>query len=333
MNPDSGILLVDKPAGVTSFGVVNRVRQRLVSAFPALSPKRTGRGGPRPPRFKCGHAGTLDPLATGLLVVLIGKGSRLSPFLMGLDKSYLATVRFGALTDTLDSEGEITATGPPPPDAAAVEACLEGFRGEIMQVPPVFSALKQGGQSLHRKVRSGQDYTEPEARPVTIGRLELLDSRWGVPEDDPRWEADLLVGCSSGTYIRSLARDIAVAAGSLGHITALRRLEVGPFNVADAVAGVMEMSGEELAARVRPLTEALPQAPRLELDAREAALVRQGGQPQRDWTTRLDGAPVSCGKGGRIFRMIDGGGVLVAIGRLDETTGEPRIAAVISNGG
>ncbi len=231
MNPDSGILLVDKPAGVTSFGVVNRVRQRLVSAFPALSPKRTGRGGPRPPRFKCGHAGTLDPLATGLLVVLIGKGSRLSPFLMGLDKSYLATVRFGALTDTLDSEGEITATGPPPPDAAAVEACLEGFRGEIMQVPPVFSALKQGGQSLHRKVRSGQDYTEPEARPVTIGRLELPRFPLGTAEDDPD-EVDLVVGCSSGTYIRSLARDLAVAAGSAGHITALRRLEVGPFAVA-----------------------------------------------------------------------------------------------------
>lgn len=333
MTPTSGILLVDKPAGVTSFDVVNRVRKSLVSAFPELSPKRTKRGGSRPPRFKCGHAGTLDPLATGLLVVLVGKGSRLSPFLMGLDKSYRATVRFGVVTDTLDSEGVITDTGPAPTGPAVVAACLEAFRGDIMQVPPVFSALKQGGQSLHRKVRSGREFTEPEARPVTIGRLELLDSRWGLPEDDPRWEADLLVHCSSGTYIRSLARDIAVAAGSLGHITALRRLTVGPFSVEDAATGVMEMSGEDLAGRIRPLTEALPQVPLIELDAQEAALVRHGGQPEPGWIGRLDTEPVACGKGGRIFRMIDDGGALVAIGRLDETTGEPRTAAVISNGG
>jgi len=331
MIPRDGILLVDKPAGLTSFAVVNRVRWALVQAFPDLAAprRRLVKGGPKPPRFKCGHAGTLDPLATGLLVLLVGRGSRLAPFLLGLDKTYAATVRFGAGTDTLDSEGVVVATAPVPASVARVEACLAGFRGDIMQIPPIISALKKDGQPLYKLARSGQDVPEPEARPVTISRLDMTGSRWGVPQDDPVYEVDLEVACTSGTYIRSLARDLARAAGSEGHISGLRRLEVGPFGVGDALAGVMDLSGEELAAALRPLSAALPDVAALVLDPQEAAAVRQGQQPRQEWIARLDREPAAAGKAGRLFRLLDGAGDLVAVGRLDQETDELQLAAVI----
>ncbi len=334
MNPAGGILLVDKPSGVTSFAVVNHVRRVLVQAFPDLAPRRGGSrrpaGGPKPPRFKCGHAGTLDPLATGLLIVLVGKGSRLAPFLMGLDKIYAATVRFGAGTDTLDREGEVVCTAPVPDSPEAVAGCLDRFRGDIMQIPPVISALKKDGQPLYKLARSGQDVPEPDARPVTIHRLEMTGSRWGVSADDPVHEVDLEVECTSGTYIRSLARDLARAAGSEGHIHSLRRLAVGPFPIADAVANVMEQEGESLAGALRPLSAALPQVPAVTLDEDEAAAVRQGQQPPAVWLERLDREPAAVGKAGRLFLMLDGAGEMVAVGRLEDETGEPRIAAVIA---
>jgi len=326
-----GIILVDKPSGVTSFDVVSHVRGALVKAFPDLAPPRARRsgGGPKPPRFKCGHAGTLDPLATGLLIILVGKGSRLAPFLMGLGKTYAATVRFGAGTDTLDREGVVVATAPVPSSVEAVAACLDRFRGDIQQIPPLISALKKDGQPLYKLVRSGQDVAEPAARPVTIVRLDLTGQRWDDDPVDPVCEVDLEVECSSGTYIRSLARDLAYAVGSEGHIHALRRLSVGPFQVADAVAGVMDLSGEDLAAAMRPLSEALPQAPSLALTPEETTGVRQGRQPETEWLSRLDGAIPAGGKSGRLFRLLDENGDLVAVGRLDEETGAPVLAAVI----
>jgi len=331
MTPRDGILLIDKPAGVTSFAVVNHVRRSLVQAFPELIPPSGGRnrGAPKPPRFKCGHAGTLDPLATGLLVVLVGKGSRLSPFLMGQDKTYAATVRFGAATDTLDREGEVVAAAPVPASLQAVEAGLAGFRGDILQIPPVISALKRNGQPLYKLVRSGQDVPDPEARPVTIHRLEMTGSRWGVPAAAPVYEVDLEVNCSSGTYIRSLARDLARAAGSEGYIQELRRLDVGPFLVTASVVGVMERGGQELAGAMRPLSEALPEAPFLTLNEDETGAVRQGQQPRAAWLERLSGRPLEVGKSGRLFRMLDADGDLVAVGRLDDETAEPVLAAVI----
>ncbi|MEN8008033.1 MAG: tRNA pseudouridine(55) synthase TruB [Candidatus Krumholzibacteriota bacterium] len=326
-----GILLIDKPAGVTSFKVVNQVRQALVAAFPELAPRRGRRpaGVPKPPRFKCGHAGTLDPLATGLLVVLVGKGSRLAPFLLGQDKTYAATVRFGSVTDTLDRDGEVVGTAPAPANPEAVADCLPLFRGEIQQVPPVISALKKDGQPLYKLARSGQDVPEPDARPVTIHRLDMTASAWGVPQDDPVYEVELEVSCSSGTYIRSLARDLARAAGSEGHIHSLRRLEVGPFKVADAASGVMEKDGDDLAASLLRLSAALPHVPAVTFDATEAAAIRQGQQPGEDLLERLDGEPVAAGKAGRLFRILDADGDLVAVGKIDETTGRPVLAAVI----
>lgn len=326
-----GILLIDKPAGVTSFAVVNHVRRALVRAFPELAPPRVRprKGATKPPRFKCGHAGTLDPLATGLLVVLVGKGSRLSPFLMGQDKTYEATVRFGLATDTLDREGEVVATAPVPESWQEVEDGLGDFRGDIMQIPPVISALKKDGQPLYKLARSGQDVPEPAARPVNIGRLEMTAARWPDPLGDQVYEVDLLVDCSSGTYIRSLARDLARAAGSEGIIQELRRLSVGNFRVDDAVVGAMGMEGAELAAALRPLSEALPGVPALSLDGEETGLVLQGQQPHPDWLDRLEEEPVAMGKTGLLFRILDPAGDLVAVGRLEADTGLPVLAAVI----
>jgi len=321
-----GVLLVDKPAGVTSFAVVNAVRKALVRAYPDLAAGRKKvPGGPRPPRFKCGHAGTLDPLATGLLVVLVGKTSRLANFLLGMDKTYAATVRFGAATDTLDADGEVVATGPPPAGPDVVAAALAGFRGAISQVPPLISALKKDGQPLYKLARAGKDVPEPAARSVRIDRLEMTAARL----DGELPEVDLLVGCSSGTYIRSLARDLAVAVGSVGHIAQLRRLDIGPFAVADAVSGVMTMDGAEIARHLLPPVAALPHVPQMIITAAEADGIRTGHQPQRAWLERLTGAAAGTARSGPLFRMVDEAGDLVGVGRLDPETGEPRIAVGI----
>ena len=326
-----GLLLIDKPQGITSFKVVDHVRRLLLATDPALTPVRgpRGRGMPRPPRFKCGHAGTLDPMATGLLIVLVGKGSRLSPFLLGQDKTYAATVSFGVGTDTLDRMGQTTEQAPVPPTPDGLESVLEGCRGPILQVPPLISALKKDGQALYKRVRSGQEVAEPEARPVTIRRLELQAVRWGEQKDDALvHEVDLLVNCSSGTYVRSLARDVALAWGTVGHLSALRRLDIGPFALSKAVTGVLEATGEELVSHLLPLAAALPQTPTLVLDTEEAEAIRQGGQPRADWLKRLDAAPVVVGKSDPLFRLMDRCGDLVAVGRLDET-GTPCTAVVI----
>ncbi len=320
-----GFLLVDKPAGATSFDIVNHVRGALLRAAPGLQPPRCARrpGGPRPPRFKCGHTGTLDPAATGLLVVVTGKGSRLVPFLTGLDKTYLATVRFGTETDTLDAEGQVTSTVAAPAEAAMVEAVLDRFRGDIMQVPPLVSALKRDGKPLHARVRAGEELDEPEPRPVRIDRLEITARRW--PDAAGVCELDLEVACGSGTYVRSLARDLGRAVGSAAHLSALRRLRVGPFDVADALAGVMTTGGDALLAALRPLTAALPAVPVLPVTAEEAAQISLGGQPRPDWLERLsDGESLPVGT---LLRLIAPDGSLMAVAVIE---GEgPRIAAVL----
>ncbi len=322
----SGLLLVDKPAGVTSHTVVAQVRKSLLRVNPHWDPRSSAgrkKGGPRPPRFKVGHAGTLDPLATGLLLILIGKGSRLSPFLMGLDKSYLATIRFGEGTDSLDSDGSVVATAEVPADPGVIHNCLDLFRGNIQQVPPAVSALKFQGQPLYKLVRQGKPLPELKARPVNISLLEVQDTRW------PDAEMDLLVECSSGTYIRSLARDLAQASGTEGHIAGLRRLTVGPFSVEQAVGRIMEIDGVEMAAGLLSLSDALAHIPCLEVDETQAAALRQGTQPDPTWLDQLGDSPAKNGKVEAIFRMVDASGDLVAVGRLEQETGLPKIAAVI----
>lgn len=324
----SGLLLVDKPAGVTSHTVVARVRKILLQNNPHWDPRRRagkgkGKGASRPPRFKCGHAGTLDPLATGLLLVLVGKGSRLSSFLMGMDKSYLATVRFGIATDSLDADGQVTATAPIPDDPDKIIEQLPLFRGDILQVPPAVSALKFQGQPLYKLVRQGKPLPELKARPVTLSRLEVQDVRW------QQAEMDLLVHCSSGTYIRSLARDLAQAAGTEGHLTALRRLDIGPFSVDDALSGIMTDDGQELAGKILSLSQALPHVPALLVNPEQAAALRQGTQPEASWWGGGLDVGFQDGSLSPIFRLVNEADELIAVGRLDEETGAPMLVAVI----
>lgn len=220
-----GILLVDKAPDRTSHDVVARVRWLLGTK-------------------KVGHAGTLDPMATGLLVLGVGQGTRLLTHLVGLDKTYLATIRLGLSTTTDDAEGEKTgaisdASGLTRP---AVEAALRPLRGDIMQVPSTVSAIKIDGKRAYARARAGEA-VELEARPVTIRRFEII----GMRAQDPFLDLDVIVTCSSGTYVRALARDLGRALGVGGHLTALRRTEIGPFAVEDAVPVPGRGEGDDVA--------------------------------------------------------------------------------------
>lgn len=220
-----GLLLVDKDAGMTSHDVVACAR--------ALAATR-----------KVGHAGTLDPMATGLLVLGVGKATRFLTYLVGLDKTYTATVRLGQETSTEDAQGEITAAkGCPPPERwpggdgflADLRAALEAQTGDIQQVPSAVSAIKVDGVRAYARVRQGEQ-VRLAARPVTIHQLEMLappraqQAAGGAEVVD----LDLRVSCSSGTYVRALARDLGQALGTGAHLTALRRTQVGPFLVGQA---------------------------------------------------------------------------------------------------
>ena len=213
--PD-GLLVVDKPAGWTSHDVVGRARRLC---------------GTR----KVGHAGTLDPLATGVLVLGIGRATRLLTFLVGCDKDYSATIRLGQTTVTDDAEGEVTAAvGAPDLGADAVEGALAGLRGRIEQVPSAVSAIKVDGQRSYHRVRAGEDVALP-ARPVTVARFVVLDHRPATAADGTTVvDLDVEVTVSSGTYVRALARDLGDRLGVGGHLTALRRTRVGAVDLAAA---------------------------------------------------------------------------------------------------
>ena len=247
----TGLLLVDKPAGPTSHDVVAQVRR-----------------GAREKRV--GHTGTLDPLATGLLVLCLGAATRLSEYLLGEDKHYQARVRFGQATTTYDAGGEVTAVSDQLPDRAAVEAALAAFRGALQQRPPAFSAIKRDGQRAYDLARRGET-VELAARPVTIHTLEI--TAWAPPE------ADLDVACSAGTYIRSLAHDLGQALGCGAHLAGLRRTAVGPFRVEAAVPlDVLqaEMAAGTWAARCQPMDLAVRHWPAVPLSADAARRVHHG---------------------------------------------------------
>ncbi len=211
----SGIVLVDKSGGMTSHDVVARTR-RLVGTR------------------KVGHAGTLDPMATGLLILGINSATRLLTYVVGLDKEYYATIVLGSSTTTDDAEGDTVETAAPETVSAvtkeAIAAGIEVLRGDILQVPTQVSAIKVDGKRAYDLVRSGET-VELKARPVTISAFEVLETRRLAD----RIELDVRVECSSGTYIRALARDLGNDLGVGGHLSALRRTRIGPFSVADAV--------------------------------------------------------------------------------------------------
>jgi len=257
----TGLFLVDKPAGGSSFAVLRGLR-------PAL-----GR--------KLGHAGTLDPFATGLLLVVAGRATRLATYLSGLDKSYEAVVQFGSTSTTLDPEGEITPAGPPT-DAAAVAAAAEALVGEIVQAVPAASAVKVDGERAYARMRRGETVVPPPRR-VTIHSLTV--ERF----DAETQRAAIAVRCSKGTYIRQLAADLGSATRAGAYCLELRRTHVGRFAVADA-GTPDEIRADPLGRWYRSAADALPHLPARALDDAEQRDVAHGRALRRlgeDGVTRL----------------------------------------------
>ena len=275
----AALWLVDKPAGPTSHDVVAGVRRRL------------GRGA------KVGHSGTLDPFATGLLVLMVGRATRLAPLLTGLDKGYLATLRTGFVSESGDPEGPVSPSGEPA-DAARIAEVLPGFVGSQLQRVPALSAVRVDGERLYRRTRRGEEAELPE-REIAVRELRLVD-------DLGDGQAVVEVRCSAGTYVRRLASDIGERLGCGAYLTALRRTAVGSLSVTSAVAP------EEVAREggIPPLT-ALPHLPRRELDADAVLEVAHGR-----WRGDADGAtgPVALIRDGRLVAVArpDEGGVLRA---------------------
>ena len=239
-----GILLVDKPLGITSHDVVNDIRRRFGT-------KRVG------------HAGTLDPLATGLLVVAVGPATRFLQYLPLEPKVYVAEIAFGNSTPTYDAEGELSEPRPVPEDLwGAIESALVNFRGLIQQLPPMFSAVKVGGKPLYKFAREGKEIVR-EPRTVHIESFEVISTDTA--------SATVRISCSGGTYIRSLANDLGEAMGCGAHLKALARTDVGRFNL--GLATPLDKVRPDLLVSLR---EALPPMPLIQLDGVETSNIREG---------------------------------------------------------
>lgn len=248
----SGWLVVDKPAGLTSTAVVNKVRW-------ALDAK------------KAGHAGTLDPEATGVLAVALGEATKTVPYITDALKAYTFTVRLGQATNTDDAEGEVIAQSDARPTDEQIKEALLPFLGEIMQVPPKFSAVKIDGQRAYKLARDGEE-VEIEARPLWVEELIMLDR----PDED---HVVLEMTCGKGGYVRSIARDLGAALGCHGHVKELRRIWSGPFDAEDGVS--LELIDElakspELDQYLRPLEEGLADLPELKCTPQGAVRLRNG---------------------------------------------------------
>lgn len=228
-----GVLLVDKPTEHTSHDVVARLRGKL--------------------RMKrIGHAGTLDPMATGLLVILVGKATRISQYLMSVEKCYTGTIKLGMTTNTQDAEGEMLETRPVPPlDETQVRTTLQGFLGDQYQLPPMFSAVKIGGQPLYKAARKGEEVAR-EPRFIRVRRFDLM--RWESPE------IDFEVDCTKGTYVRTLAHDVGGKLGCGGHLSALRRTASGALRLerATTLEELMTMPLPDIEKRLVPVYDAAP---------------------------------------------------------------------------
>ncbi len=242
-----GLLNIDKPGGMTSHDVVNRVRR-------VAGVRRVG------------HAGTLDPLATGVLLLCLGRATRLVEYVMGLPKTYEAAVRLGQSTDTYDADGRVVAERPCAVTLANLDQALPQFRGPLQQTPPIYSAIKKGGQPLYKLARQGVDVVVT-ARAVTVYELDVLD--FSPPM------VTLRITCSSGTYIRSLAHDLGEVLGCGGHIAGLRRTAVGGFTTNTAVH-LDYLTPENLKRWLLPSDTAVGHLPRIDVSEAEAAQLLQG---------------------------------------------------------
>ena len=285
--PVDGWMIVDKPQGVTSTQVVSKVRWATGAQ-------------------KAGHSGTLDPLATGVLAVALGEATKTIPYVTDALKAYRFTVRWGQATSTDDTEGPVIAESPLRPAAEAIRAALPAFTGDILQVPPQFSAVKVEGERAYDLARAGEAM-DLAARPLHVDSLDLL----GQPDAD---HAEFEMVCGKGGYVRAIARDLGAALGCHGHVTALRRLWSGPFDEADAIAfdklDELRHSGA-IESHLLPVATGLDDIPALAVSAAAAAWLRQGRAVpvaggdlhygDAAWAHH-DGAPVAVGvyRGGQL---------------------------------
>jgi tRNA pseudouridine55 synthase len=293
--PVSGWLILDKPQGMTSTQAVTKVRRLFDAA-------------------KAGHAGTLDPLATGVLPIALGEATKTVPFAVEGLKTYRFTVRFGAETDSDDAEGTVVTESAARPETEAIEALLPRFTGEISQVPPRFSALKVDGARAYDLARDKEEF-ELAPRVVSIKRLALI----ARPDPD---HCQLEAECGKGTYVRALARDLGRALGSCAHVEALRRTRVGGFGEEDAVTlaeleAVKDNATEHdtLTRALKPIESALGDIPALALSLSDAARLRQG-QPV---LLRGRDAPIFTGTAYATSR-----GMLVAVGEMEAGEFRPK---------
>jgi tRNA pseudouridine55 synthase len=270
----SGLVCVDKPVGPTSHDVVARIRRMA---------------GIR----RAGHAGTLDPLASGLLLVCVGRATRLVEYLVGLDKIYETTIRLGQSTTTYDAEGELTAERPVIVGASEIAHTLLSFRGSVRQRVPPFSAVKQGGQPLYKKARSGQEFDLPE-REVTIHALEML------AYEEP--QLTLRITSSSGVYVRSLAHDLGEALGCGGHVVALRRTAVGHFSLAQTVR-LDALTSENFTDYLLPPQAAVAHLSRVEFDEPSAIALGHGQRIAAPVDAPV-GEVAAFGPGGRFLGIV-----------------------------
>ncbi|MCB9591875.1 MAG: tRNA pseudouridine(55) synthase TruB [Sandaracinaceae bacterium] len=283
-----GVLVVDKPQGPTSHDVVRWVRRALRTRA-------------------VGHAGTLDPMATGVLVVAAGEATKLVRWLTADDKAYRATLRLGAETDTLDAEGEVVEEAPVPPlDLALVRAAVARFVGTHPQRPPLYSAIRVDGVRMHERARRGEDFEVP-TRDVTAHRIEVLRA-----EGD---ELELELECSKGYYVRSLGRDLARALETRGHLTSLRRVRSGAFDLDGAVtAEELERAARDddahhaMVGRLRSLVDACGAMPQVVLDAEGVVDARHGRRVRAAELPEEGVEPVA---------MLDAAGELIAVGRSE----------------
>ncbi|MBX7268415.1 tRNA pseudouridine(55) synthase TruB [Micromonospora sp. Llam7] len=288
-----GLIVVDKPGGITSHDVVARIRR--------LAGTR-----------RVGHGGTLDPMATGVLVLGVGRATRLLTYVIGADKSYTATIRLGQATVTDDAEGDVIATTPAGTlTDEAIRAALTALTGELDQVPSAVSAIKINGRRAYKRVRDGEAVDLP-ARRVTVSRLDVLALRRDQPDVV---DVDVDVSCSTGTYIRAVARDAGLSLGVGGHLTALRRTAVGGFTLAEATTlDELEQRAPEVVGL--PLAVAAERFfPRRDATADEAKVLSHGGP--------LDAVGVAGP-----YAVFDPAGGLIAI--VSERTGRARAEVVLA---
>lgn len=284
----AGLVLIDKPAGISSFSAISRLRSVYGK--------------------KLGHAGTLDPFATGLLLVLTGRATRLASYLVGADKTYDATIQFGSRSTTEDPEGEIEASGVTTTEEA-VRAALPELTGEIDQVPPAASAIHIDGERAYRRFRRGETVTVPTRR-VLVHSFTLIHF------DSDSQQATVSVRCGSGTYVRSLARDLGDLVGTGAYLTQLRRTEVGAFSVTDAMPPDTIAAAAAGACAWFPASTAVGGLQQRQLTAEERIIVGHGGRIAVDSNWVDDVA------------LLDDMGDLIAIAAVDDGVAAPKIVLV-----